>query len=578
MTGARFAQAPIMSPSDLLSRFIETSLLPTDLVFTPDLIVVALASRAGSAPCPVCGQRSDRVHSHYRRVLADLPICGRQLALILRLRKFLCPNAGCPRHIFCERIPALAATHARSTIRLVHLQRTLGLALGGEPGSRLAAELAVPISGDTILSRVKTVPAEPERHYRFVGIDDFALRKGHTYGTILVDLQRGRVIDLFDGRDGTPVAVWLKSHPGIEIITRDRWAAYANACTAAAPKATQVADRFHLIGNIRELVERLFEQHASALDAALEPPPVVTPDPCVGTQPIRVISSDSTPATAMSTTPPCDPNGLAAPANKSPPPAPAKVSHRQQQRQNCFDEVRRLRLADRSVRQIARELRISPKTVLNYMHRERCPNWNPGTRRATRLDSLQAKVDAFIQEGGRTASVLFRRLKDHGCCSSYDAVRRFLARRLQAAGIAPVHSGRGPPRLRRPSARQLSFEFVRRAEERSEDAAGRMAKLNPIPQLCDALKLANELVEMTRGQSKVRLVDWLSRAEVSGSGSVRSFAEALRTDAAAVQAALSTSWNNGPVEGQVNRLKTIKRSMYGRAGLALLRARVCAKS
>ena len=196
--------------------------------------------------------------------------CGRQLALVLHLGKFLCLNAGCPRRIFCERVHGLAATHARSTTRLAQLQRTLGLSLGGEPGSRLAAELAVPISGDTILRRVKAVPTEPEASYRFVGIDDFALRKGHTYGTILVDLQRGRVIDLFDGRDGAPVAAWLTLHPGIGVITRDRWAAYANACSAAAPKATQVADRFHLVGNIRELVERLFEQHASALDAALE--------------------------------------------------------------------------------------------------------------------------------------------------------------------------------------------------------------------------------------------------------------------------------------------------------------------
>jgi transposase len=165
-----------MLPSDLLSHLLDAPLTPTDLVFTPDLIVVALASRARAAPCPVCGQLSDRPHSHYRRALADLPIGGRQLALVLRLREFRCPGAGCPRRIFCERIPALAPVHARSTARLVHLHRTLGLALGGEPGSRLAAELAVPTSGDTLLRRVKAAPAEPEPSYRFVGIDDFALR------------------------------------------------------------------------------------------------------------------------------------------------------------------------------------------------------------------------------------------------------------------------------------------------------------------------------------------------------------------------------------------------------------------
>lgn len=225
-----------MLPSDLLSQLLGAPLSPTDLVVTPNLIAVALTSRTRATPCPVCGQLSERVHSHYRRVLADLPLCGRRLVLVLPLRKFLCSNAGCLRHVFCERVHALAAAHARSTTRLVHLQRTLGLTLGGEPGSRLAAELSVPTSGGTILRRVKATPAEPETSYRFVGIDDFALRKGHTYGTILVDLQRRRVIDLFDGRDGVPVATWLKSHPGVEVITRDRWAAYANACSAGAPR------------------------------------------------------------------------------------------------------------------------------------------------------------------------------------------------------------------------------------------------------------------------------------------------------------------------------------------------------
>ena len=308
-----------MLPSDLLSQLIGAPLLPTDLVFTPDLIAVALTSRARTAPCPVCGQLAERVHSRYRRVLADLPLCGRRLVLVLRLRKFLCPNAGCLRHVFCERVHALAAAHARSTTRLVHLQRTLGLALGGEPGSRLAAELAVPTSGDTILRRVKATPAEPETSYRFIGIDDFALRKGHTYGTILVDLQRGRVIDLFDGRDGVPVAEWLKSHPGIEVITRDRWAAYANACSAGAPQATQVADRFHLIGNIRELVERLFEQHASALDAALEPPPTAVAQSRLETAPAPVISSEQTPAPLPSVTASDGPNNLPELATGSPP-------------------------------------------------------------------------------------------------------------------------------------------------------------------------------------------------------------------------------------------------------------------
>ena len=221
---------------------------------------------------------------------------------------------------------------------------------------------------------------------------------------------------------------------------------------------------------------------------------------------------------------------------------------------------------------------MSSKTILRYARSAQCPDWNPGVPRGTRLDRFEAAVDAFIREGGRTATVLHRRLQGQGCRSSYCAVLRFLGRRLHAAGLAPVRSGRAPPGPRRPSARTLSFEFVRRVEERSDEEAGRMTAVSALPELCDALTLAGELLAMTRGSSKALLSDWRTRAEASGIRLVQSFAEALGTDAAAVQAALSTDWSNGPVEGQVNRLKCVKRSMYGRAGLALLRARVCAKS
>jgi transposase len=540
-----------MSPADLLPRLARDHLSVTDLVLTSGLIGVAIASTAPTSPCPVCDRLSDRVHGRYRRTLADLPAGGRRLLLVVSLRKFVCRSAGCPRHIFCERLPELAAPHARSTDRLAGLHRLIGLALGGEPGSRLAEELAAPTSGDTILRRVKATPEAAEPHYRFVGIDDFAFRKGRTYGTILIDLERGRVIDIFDGRDGSAVEAWLKAHPGVEVITRDRWLAYANAATAGAPQATQVADRWHLIRNLREMVERLFEQHASALDAVLEPAP------------------DTTGVSGV------EPGPTPAPASELPPPSSPGVSARRQRRQNRFEEVRRLRAGGAGVRQIARDLRMSRGTVRSYLRREQCPDWNPGVPRATRLDGFRELVDAFIGEGGRTAAELYRRLRGRGCRSSYDAVRRFFRRRLGAAGIDRVRASRiRPPRPRRPSARQLSFEFVRRAEERSEAEAERMAGVNAIPALGEPLRLAAEFLGMNRGPARTLLSEWLARAEAGGSGIVRSFAESLRTDEAAVRAGLTTGWSNGPVEGQVNRLKTIKRSMYGRAGFRLLRARV----
>jgi transposase len=192
------------------------------------------------------------------------------------------------------------------------------------------------------------------------------------------------------------------------------------------------------------------------------------------------------------------------------------------------------------------------------------------------VDRFRDEVDAFVRDGGRSATVLHARLKGLGCPASYHAVRRFLVRRLEAAGVSPAGAARGPPRPRRPTARQLSFEYVRRPEDRSEEAAGRVALVDQVEELRSPLGLVREFLGLARRESQGSLSDWLSRADGSPDRSVQSFAASVWTDEKAVGAAFSTAWSNGPSEGHVNRLKAIKRSMYGRAGLALLRARVCA--
>ena len=200
-----------------------------DLFLTPTAAVALLVSTAATAVCPRCGTASDRLHSRYRRTVADLPCQGRPLALRLVVRRFRCPQADCPQSIFCERLPGLLAPHARSTSRLAGAHCAIGFALGGEAGHRLAEHLAMPTSADTLLRRVKGSPDEPAPPPRYVGIDDWALRKGQRYGTIVIDLERGRVLDLLPGRDGEALKTWLKEHPGVEVITRDRWTAYAQA-------------------------------------------------------------------------------------------------------------------------------------------------------------------------------------------------------------------------------------------------------------------------------------------------------------------------------------------------------------
>ncbi len=538
-----------MLPLDLLPT--NSGLTVTAVTPTADLIAVAVTSSAATASCPACGHRSDRVHARYRRTLADVAVGARRVVLVVTARKFRCTHAGCPRRLFCERLTGVADAHAQTTIRLADLHRLLGFALGGEPGSRVADELHVPTSGDTLLRRVTTVVDAPEPKYRFVGIDDFALRKGRVYGTVLIDLERGRVIDLLPGRDGTAVEAWLKTHPGVEVITRDRWAAYANAATAGAPQAIQVADRFHLLTNLREAVERVIARCHPLIRAEV-----------------------------AARTPPVAPS----PPTPLPEPRPPSVGEqarqaRRQARTARRERVRALRREGHSVRDIARALRMSPKTVIDCLRNadDDRPHGGLGRRHSTAVDAYRADVEAWAAAGGTNTAELHRELAAKGCRARYDVVRRFANRFIGSSGHAGPRSPFTPrptPTADAPSPRKLSFQFACPQAVTDDEPPLLERVRSAIPVLDTALTLAAEFAGMARKTVTKPLAEWIAAAVATGVPELVGFAHGLRSDAAAVEAALTTDWSNGPVEGQVNRLKAIKRQMYGRAGMKLLRARV----
>ena len=214
-------------------------------------VTVSAATNASVAECPSCGTASHRVHSRYGRTLADKPLGSRPLRFRIAVRRFVCDNADCPRTIFAEPLDVLATPRARTTAELAEAHTAIGFAAGGEPGARLADSLDMPTSPDTLLRRVKAAELDPSPPPRYVGIDDWAIRKGQNYGTAVVDLERRRVVALLPGRDGEAIAQWLRDNPQVEVISRDRWPAYAKAATEAAPQAKQVADRWHLLKNLR---------------------------------------------------------------------------------------------------------------------------------------------------------------------------------------------------------------------------------------------------------------------------------------------------------------------------------------
>lgn len=524
----------------------------------PDRVTVDVAVVSSSAECPRCGHRSEQVHGRYTRRVTDLPCCGRPLAIVITARKFRCGNPACPRAIFCERLPDVAPAHARTTGPLTESHRAIGFAAGGEVGARLAARLAMPTSPDTVLRRVKTAPDEAGPPPRFIGIDDWAWKKGHRYGTILIDLERGRVIDILPGRDGEALKVWLRAHPGVEVITRDRWPAFAQAAAEAAPQARQVADRWHLLKNLREAIGRLFERRSGTVKEALSAVPAAEPS----TQ-----------------TPPTD---RAAPPDRSPPADAAPPSPRQQARDakrlrrvERYERARQLHTAGHSIRQIAIILGISREAAERYVRQDHCPDWRGGRARPAALDRYREEVDRMIREGRSSAVTIHRALSGQGCRASYYAVRRFVRRRRTALGV-PSAKGQAeqttPPRP--PSARLLSYEFLRRPENRDSEAQAHVEALLGCDGLREALDLAGQFVDMVRKRLSQPLADWLANAEQSTCAELRSFANGIRLDETAVTAALTESWSNGPVEGHVNRLKAIKRQMFGRASFPLLRARL----
>lgn len=530
-----------------------------------DTITIETQSSTATATCPGCGRDSNRVHSRYTRQVRDLPVQGKSLVIRLTASRFYCVHGDCRRRTFCERLNGWAEPHARTSGSLTESHRDIGFALGGEAGARLAEKLAMPTSPDTLLRRVKSAPDRPGPPPRFVGVDDWAIRKGHNYGTILIDLERHCVIDVLPGRDGEALKQWLSEHPQVEVIARDRWTAYAKAATEAAPQAKQVADRWHLLKNLREAVERLLARHPAEIRQAAQ-----AENPATGSPPSH---------TTDRSTPPAGANDGSAPVPQAAAPLPERAqarAGRRRAREERHELVRGLHAQGRSLRQIAKQLKMSFRTVMRYVRGPVCPDWEAGRPRPSQLDDHGAFIADWIARGGRNAAELHRLLTARGCPIKYSTTCRYAGRLLGSAGRpGPRPEDLVPPAPCPPSARKLSFAFLCPA---ARDGASGRAVLDRmragVPGLGTALDLAAEFAAMIRKTVAQPLPVWLNKVDDSGARELKTFAAGLREDQAAVAAALTEPWSSGQVEGQVNRLKLIKRAGYGRAGLPLLRARV----
>jgi transposase len=503
--------------------------------------------------CPLCQHKSERVHSHYHRTLADLPCANLQVTLDVQVRRFFCSNPACPRRIFTERLPDIVVPWARRTKRLADAQTQMGLLTGGSVGEQLSLTLRIPSGDDVLVRLVRRTgpPATPTP--RVLGVDDWAIRKGHTYGTVLVDLETQQVVDLLPDRESETLAAWLKDHPGVEIISRDRAGAYAEGATKGAPQAQQVADRWHLLKNLGEALLKVLEGHARALKqlSKTDPQPKIPP--------------------SVTVLPP------------SPPTTTSQKTEGQQPRARRYaryEEVHRLLRQGMSLKAIAAQMGLDRKTVRKYIAAETFPERQPRIRFSI-LNPYKAYLIQRWQEGGCNVRQLFREIQQQGYPGGLGVVSQFMAELRRQNGLPPytrMFTDKGQPLSLPPdplTPRKATWLVLSRPETlQAEDLQliDRMRAVHSEVEL--AIDLAQSFATLVRQHREEPFDPWLERAKASPLPSFRSFAAGIRHDYAAVRAALSLPWSNGQVEGQVNRLKFLKRQMYGRAKFDLLRIRV----
>jgi transposase len=533
------------------------------IIVEQETVGLQLTATVPHARCPLCAVPSSSVHSRYQRHLTDLPWGTRVVRIHLLVRKFVCRTRACTRRIFTERLPDLVATYARKTHRLTAALRAIGLALGGQAGARLAARLRLPTSPATLLRLVRAMPLPRSPALQVLGIDEWAWRRGHRYGTILVDLESHRVVDLLPDRSAAAVATWLAEHPTITVVCRDRSALYADGIRRGAPGAVQVVDRFHLVQNLRQALEAVLLDHRSALQAA-----------AVGTAMALTPTASPFPVTPM----------YRGRRRGSKPVQPREEIARPPRHARwvaIYEAVHTRRAQGTPIATIARQLSISRPTVYAYLRR----GTPPGPRRLLRPPSarvLTPYVSYLIRrwrESGTDSIQLWREIQTLGYTHSARTVGRFITQLRRAADAGqPPEAQRSPyTRAQGPSARAVSFAMVCPAGKRSSDAQTYVDQLCQVEaSVARAYALSQAFLAMVRERRGNDLEAWVAEAMDSGIEVLARFARGLQDDLSAITAGFTREWNNGVTEGQIHRLKLLKRQGYGRAGFTLLRRRVLA--
>ena len=500
--------------SDLLPQL--AAVVVEDVEIAPKLVRIRARTRGEAVACPVCGQVSTWVHSWYVRHVADEAVGGRAVVVDLSVRRLYCENSGCPKGTFAEQVPGLTRRYQRRTPALQKVVDAVAVALAGSAGARLPRVLHCVLSWATVLNCLLRIPLPGRATPKVMGVDEFALRKGHRYATILIDAATGVRVDVLPDRRVDTVTAWLREHPGVRVVCRDGAGTFAQATTAADPQITQVADRWHLWHGLAEAVWSEVQAH-SACWAKVGPP---------------IIEGKRTATT-----------------------------------RERWQQVHALLGQGVGLLECARRLNLGLNTVKRYArHTEpdrlvRAPAYRPGLVDPYR-DHLRRRR---AEDPAVPVTHLLREIRELG----YTGSANLLVRYVNQGRVESDHAHLAPRRA-------AGLLLTHPDHLRDQHRILRDQITAACPQMTDLAGLVRDFARLLTPEpgNATLLTAWVTRARAADLPFLHSYATGLERERPAVEAAMTLPWHNGRTEGVNHKIKLIKRQMYGRAGFTLLRHRI----
>lgn len=539
-----------------IDKLINIPLLKiSEIKLINSIIQIHATIKSKQSKCHVCGKSSCSIHDYYTRTIVDLPVFNNKTILVLKTRKFKCKNTNCSQKVFSEQISSIPK-YARKTLRVSKILDTMSIELTGKLASTFSKQFSIDASHSSMIRIANNCQLPVIEQAKILGVDDWAFRKGVNYGTILVDMETSRPIDLLPTRNSADLKKWLKRFPNVNVFTRDRASSYSSAINEICPDAIQVADRFHLLMNLSDALDKYFKSIGSEIRTLIKDKTTEIITALDGN------TNNSNNNTEMTT------------ANDS-----QVFDIKTDKRIEIFNKVKELQEQDISISKMSRDLGISRITVSSY-----CSQKNLSPRKNSRSSNIEVFVNLIINR---------LNTKEYNIKNIIDEITKLGFTGSQSQAYNNINKIKENNNITNSSFVQNKVDkilFVRPLSSRllakyidvsmlSIKDTDERKYLETLIESIPELKIIRKLVKMFKTMLRrkkgniERWIDFIQRSKYKLTG-IRSFAKGILRDISAVKNGINLAWSNGAVEGHVNRIKTKKRQMYGRAGFELLRRKV----